>query len=138
MKGQTTNVFETGKENLSSCFALHNCYLHSFTNTFFPSSFGPLSIIPYMNANIENNDAAFSVHVGDMFGGGDLGGNNRCNPYLFESRRALFSEATNLLVIPGDVSFSSDNSMLSLIHFHVLHLFSRIIICLYPYLERME
>ena len=110
MKGQTTNVFETGKENLSSCFALHNCYLHSFTNTFFPSSLGPLSIITYMNANIENNDAAFSVHVGDMFGGGDLGGNNRCNPYLFESRRALFSEATNLLVIPGDVSFSSDSN----------------------------
>jgi hypothetical protein len=49
--------------------------------------------------------------MGDMFGGANLAENNRCNPYLFESRRALFSEATNFLVVPGDVSFSSEIQM---------------------------
>ena len=92
---------------------LHAISISTLSLTFLPFlTCGAFSIIPYLNANIDTDEASFSVHLGDMFGGGNLAGNNRCNPYLFESRRALFSEATNFLIIPGDVSFSSDSSVI--------------------------
>jgi len=118
MKGQTTDVFETGKGfakllSIDVALFLHAISISTLSLTFLPFlTCGALSIIPYLNANIDTDEASFSVHLGDMFGGASLAGNNRCNPYLFESRRALFSEATNLLVIPGDVSFSSDSHVI--------------------------
>ena len=86
---------------------LHAISIYTLSLTFLPFLACALSIIPYLNANIDTGEASFSVHLGDMFSGASLAGNNRCNPYLFESRRALFSEATNFLIVPGDVSFSS-------------------------------
>ena len=35
-------------------------------------------------------------------GGGSLASSKRCNPYMFETRRQLFQQAHNLLIVPGD------------------------------------
>ena len=50
---------------------LHAISISTLSLTFLPFlTCGALSIIPYLNANIDTDEASFSVHLGDMFGGG--------------------------------------------------------------------
>jgi len=60
------------------------------------------SIIPYMNSRIAVGDAAFILHAGDILKGGNVGESKRCTVHSFNSRKDLFDDATNFLVVPGD------------------------------------
>ncbi|EJK55704.1 hypothetical protein THAOC_24535 [Thalassiosira oceanica] len=64
-------------------------------------------LIPYMNAKMDSGDASFSVHVGDIIKGttpkdGGIGGNRRCTISSFTSRRDLFHQLNNFLLVVGD------------------------------------
>ena len=86
-------------------------------------------IIPYVNSKIVSEDAAFVAHVGDILSECEYGmvlhnspslhhilihfvstsegnitgtGNRRCTKSSFASRRDLFNNATNFLIVPGD------------------------------------
>eukprot|EP01083_Nonionella_stella_P024110 66678_1 len=60
------------------------------------------NLIPYMNEQIDAGEASFIAHAGDIIKGTGLGGNLRCTPYSFASRKNLFSTGDNLLLVPGD------------------------------------
>jgi len=60
------------------------------------------SIIPYMNSRMDAGDAAFVLHAGDILKGGNVGESKRCTSYAYNSRKDLFNNATNFLVVPGD------------------------------------
>ena len=64
-------------------------------------------LIPYMNAKMDGGDASFSVHVGDIIKGttqndGGISGNRRCTVSSFTSRRDLFEQLNNFLLVVGD------------------------------------
>ena len=59
------------------------------------------SILPYMQAQTEMGEAAFSVHVGDILKGRPSGGNTRCQDSSFTSRKNLFGVLDNFLLVPG-------------------------------------
>jgi len=60
------------------------------------------SIIPFMNSVISAGDAAFILHAGDIMKGGDVAESKRCTSYNFNSRKDLFANASNFLLVPGD------------------------------------
>lgn len=57
-------------------------------------------IIPYMNDKLTNGEAAFALHIGDIIKGQKP--NKRCSAASFESRKTLFSQCPNFLIVPGD------------------------------------
>ena len=59
--------------------------------------------IPYMNKKIDAGEASFVAYVGDFIdGSAGVGLNTRCTEYSFTSRRNLFSEVSNFIIVPGD------------------------------------
>ena len=60
------------------------------------------NIIPYMNDKVAVGNVAFALHVGDIIKGDKFASNKRCNEASFESRKTLFNQCTNLLLVPGD------------------------------------
>jgi hypothetical protein len=55
-----------------------------------------------MNNRLSDGDAAFALHVGDFIKGNNSGSNKRCSNASFESRKTLFSQCSNFLLVPGD------------------------------------
>ena len=56
-----------------------------------------------MQNKTDEGEAAFSVHVGDILKGNGGGGtgNTRCQDSSFTSRKNLFSQLDNFLLVPG-------------------------------------